>query len=50
MLEKLKYDLANYDKRLRIVYSGQVNSGTIAAWKKKNNNADAGRRVYTEHI
>ena len=49
-VEKLKRDLLDYDKRLRIVYSRQVGSGTIAEWKKKNKNADAGRRTYTDHI
>ena len=49
-VETLKKDLFDYDKKLRIVYSGKVVSGTIAEWKKKNKNADAGRNTYTDHI
>jgi len=49
-VETLKKDLADYDKKLRIVYSGKVNSGTIINWKIKNKNADAGRNTYTDHI
>ena len=49
-LEILKNDLINYDKKLRIVFSGQVKSGTILAWQKKYKNADAGRRTYTDYI
>jgi len=49
-VERLKKDLLNYDKKLRIVYSGKVGSGTIAKWKIKNKNANAGRRTYTDYI
>ena len=49
-VEILKKDLVNYDKKLRIIYIGQVNSGTILAWKKKNKNANAGRGTYTDYI
>ena len=49
-VDKLKKDLTGYDKNLRIVYSGQVNSGTIMAWKKKNKNAVAKHKEYTEYI
>ena len=49
-VEKLKKDLIDYDKKLRIIYSGQVNSGTVAAWKKRNKNADAKCKKYEEYI
>jgi len=49
-VEMLKSDLINYDKKLRIVFSGQVKPGTILAWQLKNKNADAKRDTYTDYI
>ena len=49
-VKKLEKDLRGYDKKLRIVYSGKVISGSIAEWKKKNRNADAKHRILEENI
>jgi hypothetical protein len=49
-VEKLEKYLSSYVKKLRIVYSGQVNSGSILAWKKRNRNADARRKIFEENI
>ena len=49
-VELLKEDLKDYDKKLRIVYSGKVISGTIAEWKKKNKNAKAEQGELREDI
>jgi len=49
-IKKLEKDLIKYNKKMRIVYSGTVDSGTINDWKYKNKNANAGRNKFEENI
>ena len=46
----LENDLIGYDKKLRIVFSGKVKSGTVLEWKIKHKNLKAEREKLEENI